>query len=183
MLAQLYFNERATAGKKNKTIPAKGKGEKKQHQTHASFDTTSSKTLYNAEMLESLFQQQTRQHLRMRGGQQQPWLSQRKKTKKKKKTDTVPQRRRRPGVVMVMGMLWQLPALRVLCLCASHNKVPSHGSVCACFCLRSRSAVLLGVPSLFLFCLPSKKHWRRERAPRRRRHLGRRQSVSLSSST
>lgn len=35
-------------------------------------------------MLESLFQQQTRQHLRMRGGQQQPWLSQRKKTKKKK---------------------------------------------------------------------------------------------------
>lgn len=112
-----------------------------------------------------------------------------KEDEEKKKKETVPQRRERggPGVVVVMGMLWQPPALRVLCLCASHSKVPPRGSMCACFCLPSRSVVLLGVPVLFLFCLPSKKH-RRRSEPRRKGPVVQRDtpgddSLSLSSST
>lgn len=77
-----------------------------------------------------------------------------KPVKEEEKKDTVPQRRRRLDVV-VMGMLWQLPALCVLRLCASH-KVPPRGSVCACFCLRIAFSGVAG-RALFVFVLSAQQ--------------------------
>lgn len=54
VLAQLYLNKRETAGKK-KGVKAKGKGENKQHQTHASFDTTHRLKCYTTQRCLSLF--------------------------------------------------------------------------------------------------------------------------------
>lgn len=54
VLAQLYLNKRETAGKK-KGVKAKGKGENKQHQTHASFDTTHRLKCYTTQRFLSLF--------------------------------------------------------------------------------------------------------------------------------